>query len=103
MKRFISLFCAAGLLVSLAACGSQNSTSETETATAATEDYSNSELTGEVTAIDGTTITLTLGELTEADMSSGGGEAPGGDGMEKPDGTGAPDGEEMEMPEGTGA
>ena len=53
MKKLLSILCAAALTLSLAACGST------------TEDYSGQTLTGQVTAIDGSAVTLQLGELTE--------------------------------------
>lgn len=58
----------------------------------ATQDYSNTTLTGQVTAIEGTTITVQLGEMTED--ATGGGEAPSGEAPsgDAPSGE-APDGE----------
>lgn len=53
MKKLLSILCAAALTLSLAACGSN------------TEDYAGQTLTGQVTAIDGSAVTLQLGELTE--------------------------------------
>ena len=53
MKKLLSILCAAALTLSLAACGSS------------TEDYAGQTLTGQVTAIDGSAVTLQLGELTE--------------------------------------
>ena len=54
MKKLLSILCAAALTLSLAACGSS-----------ATENYAGQTLTGQVTAIDGSAVTLQLGELTE--------------------------------------
>ncbi len=101
MKRILSLLCSAALVFSLTACGSQSSTESTTTATAT--DYSNSQLVGEVTDIVGTTLTLTLGELTEVAITSAMGDMTQGMG----DGT-MPQGEmgemgdmeDMELPEG---
>ena len=53
MKKLLSILCAAALTLSLAACGST------------AEDYVGQTLTGQVTAIDGSAVTLQLGELTE--------------------------------------
>ena len=53
MKKLLSILCAAALTLSLAACGSS------------TENYAGQTLTGQVTAIDGSAVTLQLGELTE--------------------------------------
>ncbi len=50
-KRTIALLCAAGMVLSLAACG--------------TGEWSGQTLTGQVTEIDGSTVTLQLGTLTE--------------------------------------
>ena len=81
MKKMIAILCAAALTLSLAACGST------------TEDYSGQTLTGQVTAIDGSAVTLQLGELTEdastpPDMPSGGSDA-----QTPPDGGSAPSGQ----------
>ena len=59
MKRMISLCCAGLMAFSLAACGSQNATSSTSTPQVT------SSVVGKITALDGTTATLQLGELTE--------------------------------------
>lgn len=59
MKRMISLCCAGLMAFSLAACGSQNATSSTSTPQVT------SAVVGKITALDGTTVTLQLGELTE--------------------------------------
>ena len=57
-KKILSLFCAAALTLSLAACGSK------------TSDYSGQTITGEITDIDGTAVTMQLGELSEGGMPS---------------------------------
>jgi hypothetical protein len=75
-------------------CGTDSAGSAAETETAA--DYSNTTVTGQVTAVDDDSVTLLLGELTENDISTGAapsggtpsGEAPSG---EAPSG-GAPSG-----------
>ena len=59
MKRMISLCCAGLMAFSLAACGSQNATSSTSTPQVT------SSVVGKITALDGDTATLQLGELTE--------------------------------------
>ena len=76
-KKIRSLFCAAALTLSLAACGSK------------TSDCSGQTITGEITDIDGTAVTMQLGELSEGDMpshdvsdSSDSGQTP----PDKPDG-----------------
>ena len=68
MKKLIAILCAAALTLSLAACGST------------AEDYVGQTLTGQVTAIDGSAVTLQLGELTEdantpPDLPSGSSDA----------------------------
>ena len=82
MKKLLSILCAAALTLSLAACGST------------AEDYSGQTLTGQVTAIDGSAVTLQLGELTEdtntpPDLPSGGSDAQTP--PEKPDDASASD------------
>lgn len=57
-KKIRSLFCAAALTLSLAACGSK------------TSDYSGQTITGEITDIDGTAVTMQLGELSAGGMPS---------------------------------
>ena len=76
-KKIRSLFCAAALTLSLAACGSK------------TSDYSGQTITGEITDIDGTAVTMQLGELSAGGMpshdvsdSSDSGQTP----PDKPDG-----------------
>ena len=69
MKRMISAICAALLALSLFGCGVKTS-----------KDLSNSTVTGKVTAINGSSIILQLGELTGSSSGtapSGGGTASG--------------------------
>ncbi len=68
MKKLFSALLAAALLFVFTSCGASGVSN-----TAA--DYSNSTQTGEVTAMDGTKVTLQLGELTENEVP----EAPAGD------------------------
>ena len=77
-KKILSLLCAAALTLSLAACGSKSTT-----------DYSGQTVTGEITDIDGTAVTMQLGELSAGGMpshdvsdSSDSGQTP----PDKPDG-----------------
>ena len=94
-KKFVSLLCAAAMALSLAACGAR-----------ADAAYAGQTLTGRVTAVDGSTVTLALGELTEDAMPSGG--APtGGSGSQQPpempsdgDQSGQPAGTPPEKPDG---
>ena len=76
-KKIRSFFCAAALTLSLAACGSK------------TSDCSGQTITGEITDIDGTAVTMQLGELSAGGMpshdvsgSSDSGQTP----PDKPDG-----------------
>ena len=68
MKKLFAALLAAALLFAFTSCGA-SSTSNTAAS------YSNSTQTGEVTAIDGTKVTVQLGELTENEVSA----APAGD------------------------
>ncbi|MCD8342528.1 MAG: hypothetical protein LUC87_10380 [Clostridiales bacterium] len=107
LKRFTALFCALALALSLAACGSsdvsQSATEEassSQTEAESDQDYSGSTVTGQVTAIDGATVTLQLGELTESE-GFGGGEMPNGEGGgEMPSGDADGSGTTPEMPDG---
>ena len=89
MKKLLSILCAAALTLSLAACGST------------AEDYVGQTLTGQVTAIDGSAVTLQLGELTEdantpPDLPSGSSDA-----QTPPDGGSAPSGQAADGGSGT--
>lgn len=63
IKKIISAVCAAALILSITACGSGNQT-----------DYSGETISGKVTSVDGSTVTLQLGELTESDDNGTGGQ-----------------------------
>ena len=98
-KKFLSLLCAAAMMCSLAACG-----------TTADTTYAGQTLTGRVTAIDGTTVTMQLGELTETaaptdNSGSGDSQQPTGTPPEKPDGGSSTDSAQQppEMPNGDGS
>ena len=65
MKKLLSILCAAALTLSLAACGSS------------TENYAGQTLTGQVTAMDGSAVTLQLGELNLNFPGNGLGQLPG--------------------------
>ena len=60
-KKLLSLLCAAAMVFSLASCGAEADTA-----------YAGQTLTGRVTAVDGTSVTLALGELTEDAAPAGG-------------------------------
>lgn len=84
MKKFIAILCAAAMVLTLAACGAKRNT-----------EYAGQTVTGKVTAIDGTSVTLARGE------SSGSGAPSGGDGQqppEMPDGSSQTDGQPTGMP-----
>ena len=93
-KKLLSLLCAAAMTVSLAACGAKADTT-----------YAGQTLTGRVTAIDGTTITLALGELSE-DAAPSGGASSSSDSQQPPEkpegenGSQSGGGTPPEMPEG---
>ncbi len=59
MKKSISLLCASAMVLSLAACGSSQTGSNTDTA------YADTTVTGQVTAINNNSVTLQLGTLSE--------------------------------------
>ena len=83
MKRMIASLCVLSLMFSFASCSKQ-------------ADYSNQTITGQVTAIDGTKITLQLGELTEQNMQMQSNQfATFGEANENSDGQTPP-----EMPDG---
>ena len=93
MKKILSYICVLILSLSLFGCG------EKATNTEATDNKGNT-VTGKVTAIDGTSVTLTLGELSEmqpGDMPERG-ERPEGDkeGKEPPQ---RPEGSDQNPPE----
>ena len=56
-KKWTALLCAGALLVSLAACGTQTAGSDSMAA------YAGQSVTGQITALDGTSVTLQMGEL----------------------------------------
>ena len=84
MRKFVAVTCAVVMMASLAGCGA---------------DYSNTTVVGQVTEINGTKVTLQLGEMAEMELPEGmedmfGGEIPQWGNGQMPDwGTG-------EMPEG---
>ncbi|MCC8120442.1 MAG: hypothetical protein LIO42_00260 [Oscillospiraceae bacterium] len=110
-RRWISLLCAGAMLVTLSACGS-------ETKAETYSDYADSTIVGQITELDGDTVTLELGELTQAESlgdmggtpgemgdgeapdSMGGGEMPDGEAPDGMDGGEMPDGE---APDGMGS
>ncbi len=68
MRRLTAVLCVVALACALAGCS--------------LGDYSNSTVTGQVTAINGTEVTLLLGELNEVeDENAGGGDMAGGQQM----------------------
>ena len=81
MKKLISILCAGAMLLSLAACGAKADTT-----------YAGQTITGKVTALEGTSVTLALGELTEN-------AAPGGDSQQPPEMSS--DGQTGDQPTGT--
>ena len=104
-KRLLSLTCAAALAASLAACGASSSTSGSESTAA-------SEVSGQILSIDGSSVTLQLGTLTDSTAPQGTPpEKPGDTGSgsmqtppEKPDGTGSSGSQTPpEKPEGSGS
>ncbi len=94
MKKATALLCAAAMIISFTACGKST-------------DYSNSTVVGKVTAINGTKVTLQLGELSESEkpeMSSGDSTQDGQTPPEMSSGDSTQDGQTPpEMPSGDGA
>lgn len=103
MKKLVSILCAGAMLLSLAACGAKADTT-----------YAGQTVTGKVTTLEGTSVTLALGKLTEnAALGSDSQQPPEmpGDGQtgdqstgtppEKPDGDSSQsnDSQPPEMPE----
>ena len=71
-EKMISIALSAAMTLSLAACSRNTQTDTTIAATTATE-QAETNLTGKITAIEGSTVTLSLGSLTEGkpgDMDS---------------------------------
>ena len=61
MKKTFSLLCVSAMVLSLAACGSSQTESNTDTA------YADTTVIGQVTAINRNSVTLQLGTLSESD------------------------------------
>ena len=80
MKKLISIICALVMVLSMMGCQQQAEPAESTSA----EDYSNTTLTGKVTAIDGTVVTLQLGELTETDRTTSDSKKPSAGGSQTP-------------------
>ena len=71
-EKLISIALSAAMTLSLAAC-SRNTQTETTIATTTATEQAETNLTGKITAIEGSTVTLSLGSLTEGqpgDMDS---------------------------------
>ena len=66
MKKFLSIICALALMLTFASCKNGES------------DRSNTTVTGKVTAIDGTKITLALGEVSKEQNQDGAPTPPDG-------------------------
>lgn len=90
IKRSIAALSAAAMAFSMAACGQTQASESTDES--ASTDYSGQTVVAQVTAIEGTTVTLQVGELTEEEMD---GQAPGGG-----DGSTGEGGTVPEKPEG---
>lgn len=100
IKKTAVILCATAMLVTFGGCGNTNSgenaSSSSESADAQ-KDYSNQTVIGQVTAIEGTKVTLQLGEMDSPSMK----EKPEADGENgKQPGDGQDDAERPERPEG---
>ena len=60
-KKWTALLCAGEMLVSLTACGTQPAGSDSMAA------YAGQSVTGQITVLDGTSVTLQIGELSQSD------------------------------------
>lgn len=60
-KKWTALLCAGAMLVSLTACGTQPAGSDSMAA------YAGQSVTGQITVLDGTSVTLQIGELSRSD------------------------------------
>ena len=83
IKKATALLCTAAIIISFAACGKST-------------DYSNGTVVGKVTAINGTKVTLQLGELSESerpDMPDADSQQDGQTPPEKPSGDNSQDGQ----------
>lgn len=83
IKKATALLCTAAIIISFAACGKST-------------DYSNGTVVGKVTAINGTKVTLQLGELSEnerPDMPDADSQQDGQTPPEKPSGDNSQDGQ----------
>lgn len=60
-KKWTALLCAGAMLVSLTACGTQPAGSDSMAA------YAGQSVTGQITVLDGTSVTLQIGELSQSD------------------------------------
>ena len=60
-KKRTALLCAGAMLVSLTACGTQPAGSDSMAA------YAGQSVTGQITVLDGTSVTLQIGELSQSD------------------------------------
>lgn len=92
MKRITALLCIASMTVLMTACAEKGT------------DYSNQTITGKVTAVDGTKVTMQLGELSEQEIPQKEEAAEGSQGATlaaKGEGNGESDGQSPpEMPSG---
>ena len=92
MKRITALLCIASMTFLMTACAEKGT------------DYSNQTLTGKVTAVDGTKVTMRLGELSEQETPQKEEAAEGSQGetlAAKGEGNGESDGQSPpEMPSG---
>lgn len=60
-KKWTALLCAGAMLVSLTACGTQPAGSDSMAA------YAGQSVMGQITVLDGTSVTLQIGELSQSD------------------------------------
>lgn len=117
MKKILALVCSAALVLSVTGCASSKDTQQPSTAPPATEPDTQSTVEsvyGQVTAVDGSKITVLLGAYTQGEMPpgapadgngqppemSGGQEGAPGDGQTPPEGQGGAPEDGQTPPEG---
>ena len=95
MKKLLSVLCAAAVILSFSACGKSNENSA----------YAGTTVTGKVTAIDDSVVTLQLGELSENDSRPdmpGASDGNGSSGSENGTPPAKPDGDSSTADGGSG-
>ncbi len=96
MKRVFSVLCAVALIFSLAACSGEDAPNDTKA------DYSGKTLTGNVTQIEGSKVTVLLGTLNEMQRDESGQPPEIPNGQHTADGQAQPEMPDKDLPNQTG-